>query len=99
MPAFRPASVAPAVSKETDTQPAEVPQNKAEGDPHLAFPAVGGHPPPESGAILPLALGLLITALLLLIIGCRLRLVRHRMKKARPLTTEESDYLINSMYL
>uniref|UniRef100_A0A3P9I4X1 Low density lipoprotein receptor-related protein 11 n=1 Tax=Oryzias latipes TaxID=8090 RepID=A0A3P9I4X1_ORYLA len=98
-PAFRPASVAPAVTKETDTHPAEVPQNKAEGDPHRAFPAVGGHPPPESGAILPLALGLLITALLLLMIGCRLRLVRHRMKKARPLTTEESDYLINGMYL
>lgn len=54
-------------------------------------------PPP--GAILPLALGLIITALLLLMIGCRLRLVRHKLKKARPLTTEESDYLINGMYL
>ncbi|CAB1342872.1 unnamed protein product [Coregonus sp. 'balchen'] len=55
-------------------------------------------PLPES-AILPLALGLIITALLLLMIGCRLRLVRHKLKKARPLTTEESDYLINGMYL
>ncbi|KAF6735850.1 Low-density lipoprotein receptor-related protein 11 [Oryzias melastigma] len=98
-PAFRPASVAPAVTKETDTHAVEIPQNKAEGDPPRAFPAVGRHPPPESGAILPLALGLLITALLLLMIGCRLRLVRHRTKKARPLTTEESDYLINGMYL
>ncbi|XP_024275725.1 low-density lipoprotein receptor-related protein 11 isoform X2 [Oncorhynchus tshawytscha] len=60
---------------------------------------MGGHPGPESGAILPLALGLIITALLLLMIGCRLRLVRHKLKKARPLTTEESDYLINGMYL
>lgn len=51
------------------------------------------------GAILPLALGLIITALLLLMISCRLRLVRHKLKKARPLTTEESDYLINGMYL
>lgn len=51
------------------------------------------------GAILPLALGIIITALLLLMIGCRLRLVRHKLKKARPLTTEESDYLINGMYL
>ncbi|XP_030638797.1 low-density lipoprotein receptor-related protein 11 [Chanos chanos] len=58
-----------------------------------------GHPPPESGAILPLALGLIISALLLLMVGCRLRLVRRRLKKARPLTTEESDYLINGMYL
>lgn len=54
---------------------------------------------PSAGAILPLALGLIITALLLLMIGCRLKLVRHKLKKARPLTTEESDYLINGMYL
>lgn len=52
-----------------------------------------------TGAILPLALGLIITALLLLMIGCRLRLVGHKLKKARPLNTEESDYLINGMYL
>ncbi|XP_052442967.1 low-density lipoprotein receptor-related protein 11 isoform X1 [Carassius gibelio] len=58
-----------------------------------------GHPPPESGAILPLALGLIISALLLLMVGCRLCLVRRRLKKALPLTTEESDYLINGMYL
>lgn len=53
------------------------------------------------GAILPLTLGLIITAFLLLlfIIGCRIRLVRHKIRKARPLTTEESDYLINGMYL
>lgn len=57
------------------------------------------HPFPPVGAILPLALGLIITALLLLMIGCRLKLVRHKLKKARPLTTEESDYLINGMYL
>ncbi|XP_036438283.1 low-density lipoprotein receptor-related protein 11 [Colossoma macropomum] len=60
---------------------------------------LGGQPPPESGAILPLVLGVIISALLLLMVACRLRLVRHRMKKARPLTTEESDYLINGMYL
>ncbi|GCB77509.1 hypothetical protein scyTo_0018481 [Scyliorhinus torazame] len=59
----------------------------------------GGHPAPESGAVLPLALGLAITALLLLMIGCRLQLVRHKLKKLRPITSEESDYLINGMYL
>ncbi|XP_051951268.1 low-density lipoprotein receptor-related protein 11 [Xyrauchen texanus] len=58
-----------------------------------------GHPPPESGAILPLTLGLIISALLLLMVVCRLWLVRRRLKKALPLTTEESDYLINGMYL
>ncbi|XP_048391718.1 low-density lipoprotein receptor-related protein 11 isoform X2 [Stegostoma tigrinum] len=59
----------------------------------------GGHPIPETGAVLPLALGLAITALLLLMIGCRLQLVRHKLKKLRPITSEESDYLINGMYL
>ncbi|XP_023666008.2 low-density lipoprotein receptor-related protein 11 [Paramormyrops kingsleyae] len=59
----------------------------------------GGHPGPESGAVLPLALGLIITALLLIMVGCRLRLVRRKLKKARPIMSEESDYLINGMYL
>lgn len=57
------------------------------------------HPPPEAGAVLPLALGLAITALLLLMVVCRLRLVKQKLKKARPITSEESDYLINGMYL
>ncbi|XP_077005344.1 low-density lipoprotein receptor-related protein 11 isoform X1 [Tamandua tetradactyla] len=57
------------------------------------------HPAPETGAVLPLALGLAITALLLLMVACRLRLVKQKLKKARPITSEESDYLINGMYL
>ncbi|XP_039603437.1 low-density lipoprotein receptor-related protein 11 isoform X2 [Polypterus senegalus] len=60
---------------------------------------IADKPLPESGAVLPLALGLAITALLLLMAGCRLRLVRQKLKKARPITSEESDYLINGMYL
>ncbi|XP_020842257.1 low-density lipoprotein receptor-related protein 11 isoform X2 [Phascolarctos cinereus] len=60
---------------------------------------LGEHPIPETGAVLPLALGLAITALLLLMIACRLRWVRQKLKKARPITSEESDYLINGMYL
>ncbi|KAM9234804.1 low-density lipoprotein receptor-related protein 11 isoform 5-T5 [Dugong dugon] len=59
----------------------------------------GEHPAPETGAALPLALGLAITALLLLMVACRLRLVKQKLKKARPITSEESDYLINGMYL
>lgn len=55
--------------------------------------------PRFTGAVLPLALGLAITALLLLMVACRLRLVKQRLKKARPITSEESDYLINGMYL
>ncbi|KAF7694356.1 low-density lipoprotein receptor-related protein 11 [Silurus meridionalis] len=60
---------------------------------------LSGHSPPESGTILALVLGIIISALLLLMVGCRLRVRRHRRKKALPLTTEESDYLINGMYL
>ncbi|XP_077206172.1 low-density lipoprotein receptor-related protein 11 [Paroedura picta] len=57
------------------------------------------HPAPETGAVLPLALGLAITALLLFMVACRLHLVRQKLKKARPIMSEESDYLINGMYL
>ncbi|MEJ1275380.1 low density lipoprotein receptor-related protein 11 [Cricetulus griseus] len=53
----------------------------------------------QNCAVLPLALGLAITALLLLMVTCRLRLVKQKLKKARPITSEESDYLINGMYL
>ncbi|KAG8011388.1 Low-density lipoprotein receptor-related protein 11 [Nibea albiflora] len=100
-PAFKPATVAPPVTKQTEIAAPKVSQSQTESDVPISkpFPVMGGHPVPESGAILPLALGLIITALLLLMIGCRLRLVRHKLKKARPLTTEESDYLINGMYL
>ncbi|CAH7313713.1 low-density lipoprotein receptor-related protein 11 [Phodopus roborovskii] len=59
----------------------------------------GEHPAPDAGAVLPLALGLAITALLLLMVTCRLRQVKQKLKKARPITSEESDYLINGMYL
>ncbi|KAM6185598.1 low-density lipoprotein receptor-related protein 11 [Rhynchocyon petersi] len=59
----------------------------------------GEHPAPETGAVLPLALGLAVTTLLLLMAACRLRLVKQKLKKARPITSEESDYLINGMYL
>ncbi|KAM6906699.1 low-density lipoprotein receptor-related protein 11 [Lycodopsis pacificus] len=100
-PAFKPATVAPPITKQTEIAAPKVSQSQAESSVPVSkpFPVIGGHPAPESGAILPLALGIIITALLLLMIGCRLRLVGHKLKKARPLTTEESDYLINGMYL
>ncbi|CAN9507965.1 unnamed protein product [Ophioblennius macclurei] len=100
-PAFIPASVSPPVTKQTEMAAPKVSQNQVVSEAIVSkpFKAMGGHPVPESGAILPLALGIIITALLLLMIGCRLKLVRHKLKKARPLTTEESDYLINGMYL
>lgn len=99
-PSFKPVTVAPLVTKQTQTASPKASPTQIESEKAISKPLIrGGHPAPESGAILPLALGILITALLLLMIGCRLRLVRHKLKKARPLTTEESDYLINGMYL
>ncbi|XP_061126552.1 low-density lipoprotein receptor-related protein 11 [Syngnathus typhle] len=99
-PGFKPATVAPPITKQTEIAAPKVSQSQESDIPFSKqFPGKGGHPVPESGAILPLTLGLIITALLLLMIACRLRLVRHKLKKARPLTTEESDYLINGMYL
>lgn len=100
-PAFRPASVSPPVTKQTEIAAPEASQSHAVSEAIVSRPlkVMGTHPDPQSVAILPLALGIIITALLLLMISCRLRLVRHKLKKARPLTTEESDYLINGMYL
>ncbi|XP_038133473.1 low-density lipoprotein receptor-related protein 11 isoform X2 [Cyprinodon tularosa] len=98
--AFMPTNATPSVTKQTETVAATISQSQGNSDLiSKPFPVKGGHLGPESGAILPLVLGILITTLLLLMIGCRLRLVRHKLKKARPLTTEESDYLINGMYL
>ncbi|KAG7222639.1 hypothetical protein INR49_026248 [Caranx melampygus] len=98
-PAFKPATAAPPITKQTEIAAPKVSQSQADGDVPVSkpFPVMGDIQ--SQSAILPLALGLVITALLLLMIGCRLRLVRHKLKKARPLTTEESDYLINGMYL
>ncbi|XP_019746276.1 low-density lipoprotein receptor-related protein 11 [Hippocampus comes] len=99
-PGLKPATVAPPITKQTEIAAPGVSQiQEGEIPVYKRFPVKGGHPVAESGAVLPLALGLIITALLLLLIAFRLRLVRHKLKKARPLTTEESDYLINGMYL
>ena len=46
-----------------------------------------------------LALGLAITLILLIFVGCRLRTVKRRLRKGRALHSNEADYLINGMYL
>ncbi|ELU16574.1 hypothetical protein CAPTEDRAFT_225456 [Capitella teleta] len=53
----------------------------------------------SQGAVISLALGLAITAILLVFVGCRLRHMKHRLRKGRPLNSNEADYLINGMYL
>ena len=53
----------------------------------------------NQGAVIALALGLSITALLLVFVGCRLRSVKRRLRRGRPLNSNEADYLVNGMYL
>lgn len=57
---------------------------------------------PDGGAqgpIIALSLGLAFTLMLLVFVGCRLRNVKRRIRKGRPLHSNEADYLINGMYL
>lgn len=51
------------------------------------------------GAVVALALGIILTTLLLVLAGCRLRHFRKRSRKGRHLNSNEADYLINGMYL
>ncbi|XP_066280972.1 low-density lipoprotein receptor-related protein 11-like isoform X3 [Branchiostoma lanceolatum] len=79
---------------------AEPPTNQEAAQSKKGLNATPSHLAPESGAVLPLALGLAVTALLLLVVGCRLRQVKGRLKYGRSLATNaEADYLINGMYL
>ena len=55
--------------------------------------------PTSQGAVIALALGLAVTVLLLMFVGCRLRTVKRRLRRGRPLNSNEADYLINGMYL
>ncbi|CAN7999642.1 unnamed protein product [Ixodes hexagonus] len=64
--------------------------------------AGNGRAQQESGsAVLALTLGLCITGLLLVLVGCRLRLARHRLARrgGRSSLAHDADYLVNGMYL
>ena len=50
-------------------------------------------------AIVILSLGLITTAIALMVVGCRLRTMRRRLRKGRAINSNEADYLINGMYL
>lgn len=49
--------------------------------------------------IIALSVGLAFTLILLVFVTCRLCTVRRRLRKGRPLHSNEADYLINGMYL
>ena len=55
---------------------------------------------PATSAILPLAVGLIITLFLLMMLSCRLRYMNRRLRYGRLKThAHDADYLINGMYL
>lgn len=50
------------------------------------------------GAVISLALGLTVTAVLVALLTCRLRVLRKRGKRHGPFA-HDADYLVNGMYL
>lgn len=52
------------------------------------------------GAILSLTLGVCLTCVMAILIGCRLRVVRRRMRRGgKSPYAHDADYLVNGMYL
>lgn len=52
------------------------------------------------GAILSLTLGVCLTCIMAILIGCRLRVVRRRMRRGgKSPYAHDADYLVNGMYL
>ncbi|CAH0554977.1 unnamed protein product [Brassicogethes aeneus] len=51
------------------------------------------------GAVLSLTMGLIVTCLLAILIGCRLKVVRRRMRRGGKSYAHDADYLVNGMYL
>ncbi|EDV58981.1 actin cytoskeleton-regulatory complex protein pan1 [Drosophila erecta] len=60
-----------------------------------------GHSERPGGAVLSLTLGLLVTAALAILIGCRMRTVTRRARRLGGKTpySQEADFLVNGMYL
>ncbi|KZS09110.1 Uncharacterized protein APZ42_026862 [Daphnia magna] len=51
------------------------------------------------GAAWALTLGLSVTAVLVLLVGCRLRSLKRHLRRGRSGHTRDADYLVNGMYL
>ncbi|KAL7741363.1 hypothetical protein ACLKA6_013805 [Drosophila palustris] len=67
----------------------------------LEFRDHDGHSERPGGAVLSLTLGLLVTAALAILIGCRMRTVGRRARRLGGKTpySQEADFLVNGMYL
>ncbi|CAG9864196.1 unnamed protein product [Phyllotreta striolata] len=53
----------------------------------------------QKGAVLSVSLGLIITFVMAVFIGCRLKVVRRRMRKGGKAYAHDADFLVNGMYL
>ena len=51
------------------------------------------------GAVISLALGLTVTAVMAVLIACRLRVVKRRGRGRHDSYAHDADYLVNGMYL
>ncbi|XP_014281610.1 uncharacterized protein [Halyomorpha halys] len=59
-----------------------------------------GHSTSPSGAVLSLTMGLCITGLMLIFVGCRMRVVKRRMRRGgKSPYAHDADFLVNGMYL
>lgn len=86
---------------ESTTQSTAAPLRESpELDPRDSNKGVIGRTEPQKGAVLPLALGLSVTICVLVMVVCRFQLLKRKARRrGKPLSMEESDYLINGMYL
>ncbi|XP_072388357.1 uncharacterized protein [Diabrotica undecimpunctata] len=53
----------------------------------------------QKGAVLSVSLGLIITFIMAVLIGCRLKVVRRRIRKGGKAYAHDADFLVNGMYL
>lgn len=90
----------------TENETKKIKPKKPEHYPAVAaYKMADGYEPQDgvaetpSGAILSLTLGLIITCVMAVLIGCRLRIVRRRMRKCGKSYAHDADYLVNGMYL
>ncbi|XP_049788833.1 uncharacterized protein LOC126194676 isoform X1 [Schistocerca nitens] len=80
--------------------PSQPLRSEGPDDTDIIVEPVDGEAVRPSGAILSLALGLCVTGIMVVLVGCRLRVVRKRLRRGgKSPYAHEADYLVNGMYL
>ncbi|KAK7863597.1 hypothetical protein R5R35_013469 [Gryllus longicercus] len=105
-----PAPVRATASTTAKSDTAEVPKEKHEGKHHEHFVGlqqayISELPNDQqqdrpSGALLSMSFGLCITFVMVVLVACRLRVVKRRLRRnGKSLYAHDADYLVNGMYL